>query len=435
VNPFRLAHLGALFLIVFSPGMFCNAAQTTGPVLTLADAEARAIQTHPRIAAASLRAEAAGRIVAEEKSAYFPSVGANLTGALVADTGTATAAGNLTTSSISNRLAGGGNLLQMVTDFGRTNARVRSARFQQNSMELNTADTRAQIILGVREAYYSVLSSEAALSAVQETLKNRQLTLRQVTLQAEGLLKSTLDVSFAQVLESEAELAVVQAEDLVRENRAQLASSMGETTDVTATLVDQPQLPGLSPDLDQLIKQAEDQRPDIRAVEMKVRSAEENAEAEKRLSLPTVNVLGAAGEIPEHDRTLKDNYAAVGFNINVPLFTGGLFAARRSAAELNAHAAEEDLQNARLEVARQVRFAWLEANNAFRRLSLTSQLVQQANEAMRLAQARYDNGLSGIVELNEAQLNQTSAQISAVTARYDYLIRSTALDYRLGLLP
>ena len=55
---------------------------------------------------------------------------------------------------------------------------------------------------------------------------------------------------------------------------------------------------------------------------------------------------------------------------------------------------------------------------------------------MRLAQARYDNGLSGIVELNEAQLNQTSAQISAVTARSTTISGGlSALDYQLGLHP
>ena len=61
----------------------CNVTpgRLTGPILTLAEAEARAIQNHPRIAAANFRAEAAGRIVAEERSAYYPTLGANLTGA------------------------------------------------------------------------------------------------------------------------------------------------------------------------------------------------------------------------------------------------------------------------------------------------------------------------------------------------------------------
>jgi outer membrane protein len=410
-------------------------ANAVGPVLTLARAEELALQNHPRITAAGLRAKAAGRVVAEQRSAYYPNLAGNLTGAMAADTGTAVAAGNLTTSSLSSRLAGGGNLLQLITDFGRTSARVQSAQFEEKAEDQNTRDTRAQVVLAVRQAYYTVLSSEAALEAVREALKNRQLTLRQVTLLAQSLLKSTLDVSFAQVLESEAELAVVRAEDTVHESRAQLGAAIGEESDIVATLADQSQLPPLYPSVDQLIKEAEARRPDIQASQMRLQAAQRNAEAEKRLSYPTINFLGTAGALPEHDHTLKDNYASVGLNINVPIFTGGLLAARRSEAFLRAQASQEDLKYLQIEVAREVRFAWFEANDAFRRVGLTSQLVRQANEAMRLAQARYDNGLSGIVELNQAQLNQTSAEISAATTKYEYLSRRTSLDYQLGLFP
>ncbi len=55
-------------------------------------------------------------------------------------------------------------------------------------------------------------------------------------------------------------------------------------------------------------------------------------------------------------------------------------------------------------------------------------------EALRLAQARYDNALGSIVELNQAQLNQTSAEIAAASAKYEYLSRRAALNYAMGVL-
>ncbi len=79
-----------------------------------------------------------------------------------------------------------------------------------------------------------------------------------------------------------------------------------------------------------------------------------------------------------------------------------------------------------------MRVAWLGANTAARRLGVTSRLVDEANEALRLAQTRYDAGLGGIVELSQAQLNQTSAEIQNATARYDYLSARAALDYATG---
>jgi outer membrane protein len=61
-------------------------------------------------------------------------------------------------------------------------------------------------------------------------------------------------------------------------------------------------------------------------------------------------------------------------------------------------------------------------------------MVAEANEALRLAQARYDSGLGSIVELNQAEVNQTSAEIASASAKYDYLSARTSLDYAMGIL-
>jgi outer membrane protein len=81
-----------------------------------------------------------------------------------------------------------------------------------------------------------------------------------------------------------------------------------------------------------------------------------------------------------------------------------------------------------------VRNSWQRANEAFQSLAVTAHLVAQSKEALRLAQARYDAGLGSIVELNEAQVNETSAEISAADANYTYLSRRAELDFAAGLL-
>jgi outer membrane protein len=120
--------------------------------------------------------------------------------------------------------------------------------------------------------------------------------------------------------------------------------------------------------------------------------------------------------------------------VNIPIFNGGLFSARKSEALLRAQAADRDVQDYSLHVSRDVQSAWFDANNAFHRLDITARLVDQAAKALHLAQARYDAGLGSIVELNQAQLSETSAEIDAAGAKYDYLSRRTALDYALGAL-
>ena len=84
---------------------------------------------------------------------------------------------------------------------------------------------------------------------------------------------------------------------------------------------------------------------------------------------------------------------------------------------------------------RDVQTAWLGANNAFRRLGVTAQLLNQANQSLALAQTRYKLGLSSIVELSQAQLQQTEAEITNTNAQYQYRLTLAALDFQTGVQP
>jgi outer membrane protein len=410
-------------------------AVTKGKNLTLSQAETIALANQPRMLAAQQSALAAADQIREARSDYFPSVDFNATGVRVADTDTATAAGNITTSSLSDRFAYGGNLTQMVTDFGRTSALVREAQDHATAQKDIATLTRADVRLNVREAYYRVLGAEAVLRAAEAAQTNRQLIARQLSELAKGELRSTLDVQFANVLVSQAALAVVRARSTVAQSRAHLATELGLLQPVYAALSDvtaanEP----LPPSPDGLLRQAQSNRADLQAAQAQQSAAQHFAVAERRLSLPTLNILAAAGQIPYHDDTLHDSYAAAGFNLSIPVFNGGLFAAQRVQAAHEANIKTQDAQQLRLEVSEQVRDAWYRANEAYQSIDVTARLVSESKEALRLAQDRYNAGLGNIVELNEAQLNETSAEIEAANAVYTYLTRRAQLDFATGQL-
>ena len=408
-------------------------AQLSGK-LTLAQAEQLAVENHPALASASLSQDAVKSTIDQARSAYLPTASVSITSTLANDN-TVLAAGFLQTSALSSRFASGVNLLQLVTDFGRTGSLVGSAKFRYQAAADNVMNVRAQILLSVRRAYFGVLGSESVQRAAAATLASRQLTLRQVSALAQSSLRSTLDVTFAEVTVSEAELAVDQADSNLQSSRAALASALGLETVQTVTLEDLGDVPVLTSDIESMVSDALRDRPDLAMLEHSREAAYQVAQAEKKLSYPTVNLQAIAGAIPEHDHTIvRDHYEAAGVNINIPVFNGGLFAARRAEALARAKAADKDVENLSVQISRDVRTSWYNANNAFRRLNVTSQLVEQARRAVRLAQARYDAGLGSIVELNQAQTSQISAEINAAAAKYDYLSRRTELDFTTGTL-
>ena len=405
----------------------------TPTAMSLMEAQRVALRNHPRIASAELAAQASGFAVKQVRSAYYPTVSGNVTG-VGTEHNSVLSAGAVTTSSIYSRQSSGLVANQLLTDFGRTASLEQSAKLRTASQNQNVTNTRAQVLVEVQQAYYRALASESILRVARATLDLRRVTLRQVSALAQSSLRSTVDVSFAQVNESQAELDLFRAENDATASHARLSAALGYDHDQQFSLSDEP-LPSLfDPNVEGLIEQAKRERPDVAALELNREALDRYAEAEKRLRNPTVTVAAVAGVAPVRDDRLPETYSAAGVNLNIPVLNGGLFKARREEAESRAAAAAKDVQDLSIQIARDVRIAWLNANDAFRRLDVTARMVAQANEALRLAQARYDNALGSIVELNQAQLNQTSAEIAAASAKYDYLSARSVLSYAMGSL-
>ncbi len=403
------------------------------PAISLSQAQDIALRNHPSIAAAEFTAQASGFAVQETRAARYPTLSGSITG-VGTEHGSVLSAGAVTTSSIYSRQSSGVVASQLITDFGRTTNLIKSARLRSESQNQNITYTRAQVLVAVQQDYYRALAAKSVLQVAQATLDLRRLTLRQVSALAQSALRSTVDVSFAEVNESQAELDLFRAENDATAAHSELSAAMGYDGDQPFSLTDEPLPTALDPNVDSLIQQAEQQRPDLEALRLNQQALDRYTDAEKDLRNPTISAAAVAGMAPVRDPRLPESYSAAGLNINIPVLNGRLFKARREEASSRAAAAAKEVQHLSVQIARDVRVAWLNANDAYRRLDVTARMVTQANEALRLAQARYDAALGSIVELNTAQLNQTAAQIAGASAKYDYLSARAALNFTMGLL-
>jgi outer membrane protein len=399
--------------------------------LSLKDAERQALEHNPQVRAGQYEAMAATENIREARSAYFPTAYGSLTGAGAMD-GTRIAAGGLNNPTILDRMAAGFSWSQLITDFGRTNQLVHSSSLNADSMEKSVDARKADVLLGVDRAYFDALRAQAVLKVAQQTVDARKLVADQVDALAASKLKSGLDVSFARVNLGEAQLLLVQAQNDVQASFAALAAALGVPLPATYQLSDE-ELPSEPPaDSAALVAQALRDRPDVQAQRLATESAQSFAQAERNLWMPSLSFVGAAGFTPYHEVGLTDRYSAAGINISFPVANGSLYSARHAEAAFRAQAQDQagrDLEN---RVSRDVTVAWLAARTAYQRLDLTEQLLAQATDALELAQARYNLGLSSIVELTQAQLNKTSAEIAQATARYEYQTRTSALRYQTG---
>ena len=288
-----------------------------------------------------------------------------------------------------------------------------------------------RLVFGSHPKY---LRASSILTVARETVAAWQLVVDQVTALAKSKLKSELDVSFANVNLAEAKLLLVQAQNDLKAGSAELAAALGYTGERSFELTDEAFPATPLPDLSQAVAEAMRDRPELVSLGFRRDAAERFARAEKDLWLPSISAVGGAGIVPIHDSNLLNRYAAVGLNINFPIFNGRLFSARKAEARLKFQAENANLLDLQNEITRNVRIAWLNADTASQRLGLTKQLLDQASQALDLAQTRYNLGLGSIVELSQAQLNETQAEIAQSSAKYEYQIQRSVLAYQLGAL-
>jgi outer membrane protein len=401
--------------------------------LTMTEAEQMALKQNPKISQAQYQARAYDEVVSEFRAAYFPTVEGNVTAA-GADNGSRLAAGALNNPVLYSRVGTGVTLSQLITDFGRTSSLVQSASLGAQAQQQALNFARSDILLQTDGAYLGVLRSRTELAVAKETVQNRQLVTDQVQALFQSKLKSSLDLTFAKVNLADAQLLLSAAENNVRSAEAELARVLGLPPNTSFALVDPAiaeERPGNS---NSYVQQALQKRPDLMQRRLEVQSSQKFAAAEARLTRPSVGLFGSAGYVPAGVAQVPGTFGAVGVNLNIPVFNGGLYRARRYEADARAAAADQSLHDLELQISRDVRVAWLNANNAYERLGLTQQLLDQAKLALDLAQTRYRLGLSSIVELSQSQLQYTSAEIAQASARYDYEAQHSILQYQAGLL-
>jgi outer membrane protein len=414
--------------------------------LNRTQAEQLAIKNNPRISVGRLLALAQHQVYREARSAELPTFNGAIT-AVDANEGSRIGAGALTASRLLEHAGAGVVLSQLITDFGRTVNLVSSSKLLEKAQNANALATTEDIVLATDQAFYNALQAQALLKVAQQTVTTRGSVENQINELAKNKLKSTLDLSFAQVNLSQAKLLQLDAQNNVDSTLAALTAVLGFDKQVQFELSDDDaQSPPPPPDVDVLINTALQQRPDLQALTYDEQAAEKFRRAQRDLLLPTISALGIAGASPVRPDCLSGTpcspnyfvsswYGALGVNVSVPIFNGFLFTAEASEAKYRANAATQSTRDLRDRVVRDVRTAWLATNTAFQRVSVAAELAKEADLGLSLAQSRYQLGLGSIVELSQAQLQQTDAAIGYVGAQYQYRLSLSTLNFAIGTQP
>ena len=424
----------------FPGGQVTAAGTVPGPAdgvpITREEAERLALKNNPRITASRLLALAAGQVTRETRSGELPQLGAALT-AQEAEEASRIGAGQLQSSRLFTKAAVGGNVTQLLTDFGHTRELVANSSLLAKAQDRMAVATGQDVLLETDQAFYRLLDAQSLLEVAKATVGARGSVQNLTQALTKSALRSELDLNIASADVSQAQLLQLDAENGVETAAAALAALLAAPPETAYRAVEDTQTLAPPPlDAAAATREANAQRPDLQALRFNVEADQKLARAQELQYLPTISAIAVGGLTPVRPGAyfVSNTYGAVGVNLSIPLFTGFRIDAQVKEAKLRQGAQEKRAADLSNNIARDVRVATLAAQTAFRRIGVAENFSRETAQALGLAQTRYKLGLSSIVELSQAQLQSTQASVSAVNARFDYLLALRTLDYTQGKL-
>ena len=412
------------------------APKETPPSLTLQEAIQTALRIHPALQSAEFAVQGAEARFNQAKAPYYPQVG----GSAIQSNGALRSnaflrpAGSLISPNQSDMTVGVA-ASQTVYDFGQTASRVDAQRSDRARFEKETLTRRAQVVLGVERAYFTILKRTRLVEIAEQTVRERDVIKRQVEILYRNQLKSKLDLGLVQVQLSDAEFFAIRARNDLVAAFADLTNAMGVEGAATYSLEDLPVTVEPPRTLDALVGEAMDRRPELLALKDRIRTAEHRIRAANTTNLPTIQVVGGAGDtehISNRPNLQEGGWWGVGGVVSVPIFTGFLIQNQVAEATAQQRETQAIYRTVAQDVQLQVKDSFLDVVTLLPQIKVAEQQVVIAREALFLAGQRYKLGLSSIVEVTQSEVAVTTAETRLAETQYDAKIAEARLRYAVG---
>ena len=337
---------------------------------------------------------------------------------------------------------------QLIWDFGKTWNNWRAAEMRAVALADTERAARLEAVGAVRAAFFRARASKALIGVARQTLTNEERHFDQITGFVQAGTRPEIDLAQARAGRANARVAVIRAENDFTVARAELNQTMGVAGDTEYDVTDDSfaAVPGETGPLGALIDEAIAARPDLAALDRKVRAQELAARAARGAYWPTLNLVGGARDegqsltsSPALDQ-FAQIYPAGGMAWNVwggvqvlwPLFQGFQTRGQVREADAATEAARAERDGLVNQVWVAVQQAAVTVRSAQEALGASDEALTAARERLRLADGRYTAGVGSIIELADAELAAANAGAQRVAAEYALATARAALTLALG---
>ena len=316
---------------------------------------------------------------------------------------------------------------QVVFDGGKWWNNLAAADLGQQASQAQVDEEKLQITYLVEQRFYELLRAQRQLNVLADAAARSRDQADFTQRLFEGGRSTQAEIYAARANRDNDEVQRLGGERAVELAREDLAAAVGidpgEPLVVAepANLLSEPTQP---PGLHEAVVRALETRPSLKAFALSAESNRKAAAAARGDYWPAVGlfaqvVRGTQSFATFRDRPDLNSQASVGVNISWNIFNGFTTGANARKADLNTMIAENDLSSARRSVASDVDKAVAQLSTARAQSRVAQQAEQTAKEGLRLARTRQEVGVGTQLEVRDAELKLTQAQLSVVGSLVD----------------
>jgi outer membrane protein len=401
------------------------AAQPLDHALNLTEVVNMALCNNPQTQVAWANSMAQAAQVGVSKAGYLPSAELN-------------AASNHDLSGSNSRVYRNNvaiTLSYLLYDFGSRSANLENARQLLAAASAAQDSTVQSVFLAAVQDYYQVQATQAALDAALESERAAENSFAAAEARYNAGSATPADKLQAQTAFSQAALNRITADGNLRNAQGTLANIIG--LDANRAVLLAPANTAIMPDdfegdINALIEEARQRRPDLQAASAQVKAAQANADAVRASGRPTISLTASSNQY--NDAGINSNSSTVGISLNVPIFSGYAPTYRVRAAEAQVDSQSAQFEQLRLQVALDVWTAYQRLTTATQSLRTSAVLLNNAEQSERVALGRYKAGVGSILDVLNAQSALASARQQSVHSTFDWNTSRATLAQAMGNL-
>ena len=328
---------------------------------------------------------------------------------------------------------------QLVYSGGQVKATLRAQKFAEEAIVYAMKSVIDQVAYNVSYRFYDALLAREQIEVEQQNVQYLEEQLKTAQDRYAAKTVSKFDVLRAEVELANAQPALITAKNNYRIAVDELYSAIGhQNTEPLAydgsEIEGELKFDAFAYDLEQAMTEAVQYRPEMLQLETLIEARQAGIDIAKAGYLPTVSVYGNYGyEKDPRYGDFSDSLKGwgVGIQSSWSIFDGRATKGRLIQARSQLRQTQLDKQKLQLSIEVEVRRAISALQQAEELASAANKVVEQAEEALRLAEVRYEAGAATQLELLQTRVSLTQAKTNLLSANYSYLL--AAAQYRKAI--